>query len=404
MEEHDEQSDSLKIYIRAVRDILENGKNIKYNQYLKLTENFQLTDNEQKRLKELAEQKYEEAIKHYEIGDWDITLKTIEDASIKAPFNRDILTLHMKVLIECIKFSEENNYYITQRAFILDRLKEVDKKVYRQFKLKKEKKFYLKVVIPLLCLGLLTPLILSFRAEDNNHIAPPTNQPINPVGITLEHIFSIDNFNPTIKIINNSVEKFKGTFQYRLSFVMLSDSFNISNIQGTLQLIDRDNNILISSPFHSNSGHRYFSNEEIPISIRINSLREGPDIRKAKLLYETLTIEKEQNRENLTPITVIQPITKKLEIYKYSSKVLDGVGSNYLELELLLHNRSIDEIEDLKVSLEWIDQYKLVVAKKEIYLINQNSVPIQGGSKRFIYRVVELPENITDQLQIRILE
>lgn len=402
MDKKQDQSDNLKVYIRALKQILENGNNISLDQYKKLIEEYQLTDAEIDRLEELAKSQRNDAESHFESGNWDICLKTIEDASVKSPFNRNILHLHIKTLDECIRFSEVNTYYIEQKNLVLQRLKEVDRKSYKILNRKPIKiPHILFLIIPLLILSSVLFKLL-YTPEKNIVETLETFSPPTLNGVIVEHNYNTTAFNPDVSVVENEITKFSGTFQYNLKLLISSDSYNISKLEGDLKLYDRDNQLLVSTPFSSNKGHKYFKNEEIPIVVTLNSLREGPDIRKAVLNYNTIEKSKSQDRDNLKPLILINNTFNRLEIFEYNYNIIDGINRSYMEWELIIENNSTQPIEELKGEIEWYDSNKIVINSYSFILLDSSSIRINGMSKRFIYRVMELPDNITENYRLRI--
>lgn len=402
MDEKPDQSDNLKVYIRALKEILENDKSVTLTEYKKLIDQYQLSEAELERLEELAISQLNEAEMHYESGNWDICLKTIEDAAIKSPFNSEILHLHIKTLNECIKFSEENSYYVKQRQLVLQRLKEIDRKSFRTESRKPVKiPHFLFVLIPLVIIGSALFLLLYEPSEESIEI-PETYIPTRIEGVVVQHNYNITAFNPRVNIVENEVKKFSGTFQYNLKLLLSSESYNISNLEGVLKLYDRDNHLLVTTPFSSNRGHNYYKNEEIPIVITLNSLREGPDIRKAVLDYTVIEKSKSQERENLKPLITVNNPNSRLVIKEYNNNIIQGINTSYMEWELVIENNSTLPIEQLKGEIEWFDSNKIVISSSSITLLDNSSINLHNGSKRFIYRLIELPETITDNYRLRI--
>lgn len=402
MDEKPDQSDNLKVYIRALKQILENGKSLTLPEYKQLMEQYQLSEAEIDRLEELAQIQLNDAETHYESGNWDICLKTIEEASVKSPFNKKILHLHIQTLNECIKFSEENSYYVEQKQLVLLRLKEVDRKSFKSQSKKPVKiPHSVFILVPILIIGSALFLLL-YEPPVESSETTETYTPTIIDGVVVEHRYNIEQFNPKVTIVENKVKKFSGTFQYNLKLLLSSDSYNISNLEGELKLYDRDNHILVSTPFTSNRGHRYFKNEELPIVVTLNSLREGPDIRKAVLDYSIIERSKSQERTNLIPLTLTNSPHNRLEILEYNYNLIEGINTTYMEWELILDNRSTLPIEQLKGEIEWYDSNMIVVSSYSITLLDGSSITLNSGSKRFIYRVIELPETITGNYRLRI--
>lgn len=402
MDEKPDQSDNLKVYIRALKQILENGKSLTLPEYKQLMEQYQLSEAEIDRLEELAQIQLNDAETHYEAGNWDICLKTIEEASVKSPFNKKILHLHIQTLNECIKFSEENSYYVEQKQLVLLRLKEVDRKSFKSQSKKPVKiPHSVFILVPLLIIGSALFLLL-YEPPVESSETTETYTPTIIDGVVVEHRYNIEQFNPKVTIVENKVKKFSGTFQYNLKLLLSSDSYNISNLEGELKLYDRDNHMLVSTPFTSNRGHRYFKNEEIPIVVTLNSLREGPDIRKAVLDYNIIERSKSQERNNLIPLTLTNSPNNRLEILEYNYNLIEGINTTYMEWELILDNRSTLPIEQLKGEIEWYDSNMIVVSSYSITLLDGSSITLNSESKRFIYRVIELPETITGNYRLRI--
>lgn len=404
MDEKQDHSDNLKVFIRALKKILDNGQKLSLIEYKNLIEQYQLTESEITRLEELALKQYADAESHYDLGNWDICLKTIEESAVKSPFNKKILLLHIKTLNECIKFSEENTYYQEQKELVLLRLKMVDKKSYALFGKKPIKiSNTVIVLIPLLVISSALFLLLYNPTENYEERAeefsPPTVE-----GIIVEHRYNIPYFDPTITIVENEIKQYSGTFQYNLKLLLSSESYNISKLQGVINLYDRDNHLLVSTPFSSHRGHKYFKSEDIPIAITLNSLRAGPDIRRVILVYDTIEKSKSQERENLKPLILKDNIYNKLSISEYNNNRLRGVNSNYMEWEVVINNSSNQPIEHLNGVLEWYDDNQVVISSLKVELMNSSNIPIMASSKRFIYKLLELPEEITDNYRLRIIK
>ncbi len=414
MDKESNNPENFKRYTRELRDQLDDNKVLSVKEITNLQKKYDLNEDELGKLETISYKKLDDAKTYFDYGDWDKALSSVEEAMYKNPFNREILTLHYQIQLEKDSLLGETDSGKQLLEILLKRVHQVDRSLYKKFiqsQKERNKKSPNKLWLISLTLLIIPIILLLPKKEAVVNVAPTyiNSKEYNTIGnreIPTRYKIKRSTAELTLNVRKSVLEGNKNNFYYTLNFLLQSEKENIIYVNGVINWLNRDEDILYSETFSTPDNFEYYLNEVLPVSYVKTSLRQSPQLDSIFIEITDIKTKIGKERKSINSVETLLSGAPhhRLQVDEALFYITKGVTANYLSITFIITNNYKKDIKSLNGDLEWLDEYNLTKNTTPITLLSNLDIPIEPEEKRVIHKILELSSEIEQNYRLNITE